>query len=125
MFSKKSRKFNAMHFVTQILWLLSEWRESDASEGDRKLIVHADNARPHTARLSVEFFQDNRMKKRPHPACSPDIALSDFYSSEYVKGCLAGRSFVDAEELFEAVRRVLDSIEKVTLQWCFSGGWTG
>jgi hypothetical protein len=68
------RKFNAMHSVTETLSPLSEWRASDVPENDRKLIVHADNARLHTVRLSVEFFEDNRMKTVSHPPRSPDIA---------------------------------------------------
>jgi hypothetical protein len=47
------------------------------------------------------------------------MAPSDFYLSGHVKGCLASRSFVDAEELCETVRTVLDSIEKVILQAVF------
>jgi hypothetical protein len=67
MFLEEWRKFNAMHYVIEILSPLSEWRAVDAPESDRKLIVHADNARPHTARPSVEFFEDNRIKTAPHP----------------------------------------------------------
>jgi hypothetical protein len=37
---------------------------------------------------------------------------------------MTGRSFVDAEEFFEAVRGVIDIIEKVTLQEVFRE-WTG
>jgi hypothetical protein len=59
------------------------------------------------------------MKTPPHPPYSPDIAPSDFSIFGYVKGRLTGRSFVDAEELFEAVRGVLNIIEKVTFQAMF------
>jgi hypothetical protein len=65
--------------------MLSEWNASDATESNRKLIVHADNARPHTARFSVEFFEDHQMKTAPHPPYSLDIVPSDFYLFGYVK----------------------------------------
>jgi hypothetical protein len=58
---EKGRKFNAMHYVTQIFLPLSGRCAFDAPERDRKLIVHADNAGPRTARLSIEFFEDNLM----------------------------------------------------------------
>jgi hypothetical protein len=62
------RKFKAMHYVTGVLSPLSEWSALDTPESDCKLIVHANNARPHSARPSVEFFEDNRMKTVPyHP----------------------------------------------------------
>jgi histone-lysine N-methyltransferase SETMAR len=76
---EKGRKFNAVHYVIEILSPLSEWRASDATESDRKLVVHADNAQPQTTRLSVEFSEDNWMKTAPHPPYSPNIALSDFF----------------------------------------------
>jgi hypothetical protein len=41
---KKRGKFNAVHYGTEMLSLLSEWLASDAQEGDCKLIVYADNA---------------------------------------------------------------------------------
>jgi hypothetical protein len=92
---------------------MSEWRASDSPESGRT--VYADNAQPHIARLSIEFFEDNQMKTATRPLYSHDIAPS----FGYVKGCLAGRSFVDAEELCEAVRWVPESTEKVTLQAAF------
>jgi hypothetical protein len=102
-----------MHYVTDKLSPLPESRASDAAENDCKLTVYADHTR---ARLSVEFFEDNRMKTVLHPLYSPNIAPSDFFLVGDVKRCLAGSSFVDAEDLFEAVRGVVASIESVTFQ---------
>jgi hypothetical protein len=73
------RKFNATHYATQRLWPLSEWWESDPLESDRKLIMHANNARPPTARRSLESSEGNRVKTALCPLYSPDIAPSNFY----------------------------------------------
>jgi hypothetical protein len=54
-----------------------------------------------------------------HPPYSPDIAPSDFHLFGYVKRCLAGLSFEDADQLLAAVEGVLEGIEKVTLQAVF------
>jgi hypothetical protein len=59
------------------------------------------------------------MKPVPHPPYSPDLAALDFYLFGYVKRCLAGLSFEDADQLLEAVEGVLECIEKVTLQVVF------
>jgi hypothetical protein len=59
------------------------------------------------------------MKSAPHPPYSLDLALSDFYLFGYVKRCLAGLSFEDADQLLAAVEGVLGGIEKVTLQAVF------
>jgi hypothetical protein len=59
------------------------------------------------------------MKSAPHPPHSLDLTPSDFYVFEYVKRCLPGFSFEDADQLLAAVEGVLESIEKVTLQAVF------
>jgi hypothetical protein len=59
------------------------------------------------------------MKSAPHPPYSHDFTPSDFYLSEYVKRCLAGLSFENADQLLAAVAGVLEGIENVTLQAVF------
>jgi hypothetical protein len=59
------------------------------------------------------------MKSTPYPPYSPDLAPSDFYLFGYVKRCLAGLPFEDADQLFVAVEGVLEGTEKVTLQAIF------
>jgi histone-lysine N-methyltransferase SETMAR len=81
--------------------------------------VHADNARPHTAKLSTQYFDENRMKSAPHPPYSPDLAPSNFYLFGYVKRCLARLSFEDVDQLLAAVEGILEGAEKVTLQAVF------
>jgi hypothetical protein len=77
-------KFNTSHYVTlryvtDILVPLLEWPKTQVGGSDRKLIIHAHNARPHTSRVTLEFVKQNPMKRAPHPPCSPDLAPSDFY----------------------------------------------
>jgi hypothetical protein len=88
--SRKGRKFNAGYYIAEILESLSEWRSIEAAGNERKLLVHADNARSHTDKLSTQYFNENRMKSAPHPPYSPDLAPSDFYLFGYVNRCLAG-----------------------------------
>jgi hypothetical protein len=56
------------------------------------------------------------MKSALHPPYSPDLASSDFYLFGYVKRCLSGLSFEEADQLLAAIEGVLAGIEKVTLQ---------
>jgi hypothetical protein len=77
--------------------------------------VHADNTLANTPRVSINFFNNNPIQTTLHPLYSPDIAPPDFHLFSYVKGCLAGRPFINVEEFFEAVRGVLDTIKKMTL----------
>jgi hypothetical protein len=91
----------------------------EAAGNERKLLMHADNVRPHTAKLSAQYFNENRMKSAPHPPYSPDLAPSDFSLFGHVKRCLASLSFEDADQLLAAVEGVPEGIEKVTLQAVF------
>jgi histone-lysine N-methyltransferase SETMAR len=109
--SRKGRKFNTGYYIAEILEPLSQWRSIEAAENERKLLVHADRARSHTAKLSTQYFNENRMKLAPHPPYSPDLAPSDFYLFGDVKRCLAGLSFKDLDQLLAAVEDVLEHIE--------------
>jgi hypothetical protein len=63
---------------------LTEWRKSQVSRPDRKVIVHASNACPDTAKMSLDFLEQNGMKA-PYPSYSPDLAPADFYLFGHVK----------------------------------------
>jgi hypothetical protein len=60
-------------------------------------------------------MEQNGMKRVPHPPYSPDLALSDFYLFGHVKRYLTGHTFDNADDLFGAVQRILEGIEKVIL----------
>jgi hypothetical protein len=70
---EKGRKFNVGYYIAEILESLSQWRSIESARNERKLLVHADNAPPHTAKLSTQYFTENRIKSAPHP---PDSILS-------------------------------------------------
>jgi hypothetical protein len=107
----KGRKFNAGYCIAEILEPLSQWRSIEAAGNERKLLVHADNPRPHTARSSTPYCDENQMKSAPHPPHSPNLAPSDFYFFGYVKRCLAGLLFEDADQLLAAIEGVLEGDE--------------
>jgi hypothetical protein len=109
---EKGGKFNAGDYITEILEPLSQWRSIEAAGNKRKVLVHADNAPTQTATLSTQCFHENRMKSAPHPTSSPDFTPSNFYLFGYVKRCLAGLSFEDADQLLAAVKGVLEGIGK-------------
>jgi hypothetical protein len=115
----KGFKFNASYYVTQILDPLSKWRRTQVGRTNRKLIVHADNARPHTAKMTSQFMEQNSMQRVPHPAYSPDLAPSDLYLFGCVKQLLSGCQFADQDSFLRAVSDIFVGIEKVTLENVF------
>jgi hypothetical protein len=118
---EKNRKFNTGYYIAEILEPLSQCRSIETAGNERKLLMHADNARPHTDKLSTQYFNDNRMKSAPHPPYSPDLAPWDFYLFGHIRRCLAGLAFQDAGQLLVAAGGVLEGIEKMTFQAIFVG----
>jgi histone-lysine N-methyltransferase SETMAR len=94
---QKGFKFNASLYVTQIPGTLSDWPRIHVGRTNRKLCVHADNSRPHTATVTLQFMQQNMMMRVPHPTYSPDLASSDFYLFDYIKQLLLGCEFTDRD----------------------------
>jgi histone-lysine N-methyltransferase SETMAR len=113
-------KFNAGYDVSKVLTPLSEWWRERGGGNFRKLIVHADNARPHKPTVSQQFMARSVMVIAAHPPSSPDLAPSDFYLFGDVKGLLRGESFEAGERLVSAVEGMLEFVEKCLLRRFFS-----
>jgi hypothetical protein len=54
-FLSQRAEFNGTHYVTNIFCQLAVWRDTQVGKTDRKLIIHSDNARPHTAKKTLDF----------------------------------------------------------------------
>jgi len=57
------------------------------------VLLQHDNARPHTARLTVATIQNLSFECLPHPPYSPDLAPSDFHVFGSLKEVMGGKSF--------------------------------
>jgi hypothetical protein len=86
------------------------------------LWVHFDNACPHTAKMSKDYINLNRMKQTPHPLYSPDLASSDFFLFGYVKVKLMEYRAETPSELLVHIRVILaeslrETLNAVFLEW--------
>jgi histone-lysine N-methyltransferase SETMAR len=115
----KGIKFNADYYISHILPPLAEWRRSQVGGSDRRLHLHANNVRPHTAKKVTEFPTGNGMKRTALPQYSPDLAPCDFYRFGYTKGRIAGASFEEPDQRLQAIDVIFQSVEKVTLERVF------
>ena len=104
----KGEKFTSRYYISNILSQLIPIANESRK---RKIVIHADNARPHSAK-TVKYFVDlNNMKVAPHPPYSPDIAPSDFYLFGYMKDQMKGESYESADELIHRVTEILNAID--------------
>jgi hypothetical protein len=107
------------YYVTQIHDPLSIWCGAQIGRTNRKFIVRADGARPHTAKVTLGFMEHKAMKRAPHLPYSLDLALSDFYLFGHVKQLLRGYEFADREAPLHAIADILRDIEKVIFENVF------
>jgi hypothetical protein len=97
----------------------------------RTLVIHADNARTHTARQCRAFWVENRLLLAVHPPYSYNLASSDFFLFWYVKHCLQGMVSPLHEAFLAAVGEIVAAIperthrEYLTTQWRNSNQFLG
>ena len=70
----------------------------------QNVILHHDNARPHTAHATAAEIAAKGWTVLPHPPYSPDLAPSDFFLFGPLKDFLRGQKFDDDDEVKAAVR---------------------
>jgi transposase len=112
----KGGTLNAECYRDSILAALTQLHREDDG---RKLVVHADNARVHTAQKWRNLCEENGLRLTSHPSYSPDLALSHFFLFGYVKEHLKGMLFPSYEELLKAIGEAVTGIESETLTAVF------
>ena len=65
-----------------------------------------DNARPHTAALTMETLRKLKWDVLPHLPYSPDLAPSDFYLFGPLKEFLGGKKFQSTNEITQACKKI-------------------
>jgi hypothetical protein len=71
-----------------------------------------DNARPHTAALTMETLLKLKWDVLPHPPYSPDLALSDYHLFGPMKGVLGGKRLRNNDEVIAAVQSWIHKQQK-------------
>jgi transposase len=106
----KGHTCNAEYYRDNSLAALTQLLPEDDG---RKLVVHADNARAHTAQKCRTFYEENGLRLAPHPPYSYDFAPSDSFLFGYVKEHLKGMMFPSYDD------EVVTGIESETLTAVF------
>jgi histone-lysine N-methyltransferase SETMAR len=66
------------------------------------LLLH-DNARPHTARATIDAVETLKFEVLSYPPYSPDLEPSDFHFFPHLKRDLKGTHFTSDDEVKQAV----------------------
>jgi hypothetical protein len=111
-------KFSSASFCDDFIPKIIEGTSFDSAKSPRKLMLPMDNATRHRA-CNARVLQEIQIHPIRSPPGSPDLAPSDFYLFEKLKGAFAGREFVSTEELLLAIRVFTRSIEGAELESVF------
>ena len=103
-FLEPGQTINAARYIQTLVKLHRALRNKRPG---RKVILQHDNARPHTARATVEKIRTFGWEILPHPPYSPDLAPSDYHLFGSVKEQLRGQRFETLEDIRKAVRQRL------------------
>jgi histone-lysine N-methyltransferase SETMAR len=86
-------------------------RACRANQGLRVITLQWDNAPSHTAKAAIAKVRDLEMKQMPDPPHSPDITPSDYFFFIHLKHKLQGCSYDSTNELFSAIRNLMENLE--------------
>ena len=105
-FLEPGTTINASHYVQTLSKLRRALRDKRPG---RKVILQHDNARPHTARLTLEKIEKMGWEVLPHPPYSPDLAPSDYHLFGFVKNQMRSHHYETNEALQTAVCQCLQA----------------
>jgi hypothetical protein len=86
---------------------------------NHQLIVHADNAKPHTSKRKEEFMEKNNLKGNAHPPFSPGLIPSDIFLFGSTKGKLQRTGFMENDDFLEEIHEILNVISGKVLKAVF------
>jgi histone-lysine N-methyltransferase SETMAR len=125
-FQEHGETVNAASYCSLLERLKTAIRNKRKGLLSRGVILLHDNARPHTARLTLEAVDKLGLEVLPHPPYSPDLAPSDYHLFGPMKKMLGGQKFSSDMEAQSAVRQWLgqqpasffaSGIEKLVDRW--------
>ncbi len=85
--------------------------------------IHFDNAPAHTADNTLILLRNLGWSRLPHPAYSPDLALSDFWFFARLKRLLRGQHFGTLANLKDAVEEQIALIPAEEYSHCILRSW--
>jgi histone-lysine N-methyltransferase SETMAR len=112
----KGNTFNAEYYRVDII---TELLPLCPQIGGRKLVIHADNARPGTAGKCRVLWKERWLRLGVHPPYSPDLAPSDFFPFGQIKQRLQVIAFPSREELLAVIHEIVGAISRPTLEDMF------
>ena len=125
-FLHERRTINAAYYCELLTQVRAAYRSKRRNQPIRDVILLHDNARPHTAALTVQKLEEMHWTPLDHPPYSPDLSPCDFHLFGPLKEALGGQRFEDDEGVEGFVRNWLQTqpssffdagIKKLPIRW--------
>jgi histone-lysine N-methyltransferase SETMAR len=104
-FQKHGENVNSATYCEVLLELRNAIRRKHPGQLARGVLLHHDNARPHTAPATHERIQELLWELLEHPPYSTDLVPSDLHLSGLLENHLGGKRFPDDEAVETEVRK--------------------
>jgi hypothetical protein len=78
-------------------------------------LIHMDDMRPHNSGCAQRWIQASRAEPLPHPAHSPDLALSDFVLFGSINGKLSDYNCKSRTDLLNAITEIFTGVDQEVL----------
>ena len=115
----KGETITSTYYIENVLKpLFKELKKQRPKSGLTNIKILHDNARPHTAKNTFSFLEDEGVAIIDHPPYSPDLAPCDFWLFDYLKRNLG--DYTDEIKLGKAITKVLNGIPKEEYAKTFS-----
>lgn len=107
----EGQKFNSAYFTKSIIPLISDLAYPNGyKQGDKKCLLHFDNAPSHRSNLTKSVLAKYPFKMLPNPAYSPDVSPLDFGVLGTVKSKMPIIEIESEEALKEAIESILSDL---------------
>jgi histone-lysine N-methyltransferase SETMAR len=94
---------NSNYYIDVLQKLREAIKSNRRVKLSKKILLHHDNARPHTSAMTTAAVRRLGFQVLPHPAYSPDLAPSDYWLFGPMKNALRGKRYANLAGLASAV----------------------
>jgi histone-lysine N-methyltransferase SETMAR len=114
-FQKGGENVNSASYCVVLLKLRDAIHRKRPDQLARGILLHHDNARPHTPQAIQKRIQELQWELLEHPPYRPDLIPSDFHLFGPLKNHFGGKRFADDEQVETELRNWLRKQSKTSI----------
>ena len=108
----KGKTVNGAYYANLVRRLRQELIKKRRGKVTRGVLLHQDNAPPHTSQVAKAAIQESGFELIDHPPYSPDMAPSDYFLFPNLKSCLRGKRFESNYDVISCVNEHFEGKDK-------------